>query len=84
MIGVGHHPANSPDPLRAGGRLNPQTNHKQQMTMETIQALKRQRKDDLIEKVTALTKSTEEMSEKQMGAAVLGALVGLLLGAALF
>ena len=54
------------------------------MTMETIQALKRQRKDELIEKVTALTKSAEEMSERQMGAAVLGALVGLLLGAALF
>jgi len=64
--------------------VNPQTIYRQLTAMETVQALKRQRKDELIKKVTALTKSTEEMSEKQVGAAVLGVMVGLLLGAALF
>ncbi len=53
------------------------------MTTQTT-SLTRLTKPVLVEKVANLTRSVEEASEKQLAAAVLGVLGGLLLGAALF
>lgn len=52
--------------------------------MATQAALTRLTKPVLVERLVSLTKKTEEATEKQIAAAVLGTVVGLLLGAALF
>lgn len=50
----------------------------------TTQALSKLTKPLLVERVAELTERTREATERQLAAGVLGALVGLLLGAALF
>lgn len=52
----------------------------QQKTMETAQALKRQRKDELINKLLEATKTTQEHSERVLAAAVIGGVVGFIVG----
>jgi hypothetical protein len=51
--------------------------------MESISALKRQRKDDLIQQLLATTKDAEEKGEKTAAAGVIGGIAGFLLGIAM-
>jgi len=60
--------------------VDPQTIYKQLTAMETVQALKRQRKDDLIEKLVTATNALKGKDEELLGAAVIGVVVGFLVG----
>lgn len=55
----------------------------QQEPMESISALKRQRKDELIQQLLATTKEAEEKGEKTAAAGVIGGIAGFLLGIAM-
>ncbi len=51
--------------------------------MQNTNALKRQRKDELIQLLVAATKNSKEMEEKTVAAAVIGGIGGFLIGIAL-
>lgn len=46
----------------------------------TNTALRRLRKDELIEKVQAMSKETKEMTEKVIYASIIGGMLGFLIG----
>lgn len=48
--------------------------------METIQTLRKQRKDQLVEKLVTVMKQLEEKDERLLGAALIGAIAGFLVG----
>jgi len=50
--------------------------------MTNLAVLRRQKKDELIEGLVAATKTNSELSEKVVGAAVIGGVAGFLLGLA--
>ncbi len=48
--------------------------------MNTTNALRRERKDALIERLVAATKDRQELNERVLGAAILGGTLGFLVG----
>ncbi len=54
--------------------------HLQQTTMNNANALRRERKDALIERLLAALKDKQELNERVLGAAILGGILGFLIG----
>jgi len=48
--------------------------------MESIQTLRKQRKDQLVERLVALTKDLKEKDERLIGAGIIGLIAGFLIG----
>ncbi len=48
--------------------------------MNNANALRRERKDALIERLLAALKDKQELNEKVLGAAILGGILGFLIG----
>lgn len=56
------------------------TKYLQQTTMNNANTLHRERKDALIERLLAALKDKQELNEKVLGVAILGGILGFLIG----
>lgn len=51
--------------------------------MENVNALRRCKKDELVDRLVETSKLTSELNEKILGAAIIGGIAGFLVGVAL-